>query len=110
MRITYHIGTEKKWNGKSISQDCQVTFKKQAFLSIAKVFGGYTAVEGLGGWVDDNGELVQEKCLVITVVTKDFASVSDLRTARELAEHLRDLFGQASVLMTMDQLVTSELV
>lgn len=100
-RITFTIGTEKRWNGKSIFRDAAETWKRQACLSVAKVYGGYTATEAKGGWVNGAGELVEETTLVITAVNP--AGLPD-DTAVTLAEHLRDLFGQEAVLLTIEEL------
>lgn len=104
-RITFIIGTGKRWNGKPISRDCATTWTKQACRSVATVFGGYTLTHSKGGWVDDpKGELIEEDSIVITTLAVD-PGPSD-----ELATHLRDLFGQECVVMVVDKPERAEFV
>jgi hypothetical protein len=37
----------------------------------AEKFGGFTATDGNGGWIDDNGDLVEEKVTEIKVAGAD---------------------------------------
>ena len=98
-RITFTIGTEKRWNGKPIFRDVAKTWSRQACLSVARIFGGYTATEATGGWVDENGKLIEERSLVI--VGDDLSGHVTEETINGLAAHLRDLFGQECVLVSV---------
>lgn len=59
------------------------TFRRK----LADSFGGYTATVGEGGWVDPDGQLVEERVVVYTVAVE--RGLPDLfRTATEEARRM----------------------
>lgn len=62
------------------------------------VFGGFTMADGVGGWVDDNGHIVQEK---VTVVTS-YCSELDIQRMFNLANHVKTMLSQDCVMFTAD--------
>lgn len=76
-----------------------------AMEQAATQFGGYTVVNGWGGWMQSPTELVQEPVMVITIMGEFTTEVM-----KQYAEFLRDLFNQESVLLNMEWVEFSEFV
>lgn len=43
------------------------SLNNQTLMTIAKTFGGFTATEGRGGWVNPNGKLFDESILRVII-------------------------------------------
>lgn len=100
-RVTFTIGQGKDKEGNSLSNTMDLlAARRVAYDRIAEAFGGYTAYLAEGGWVE-NGQLIQEISLVVSVVTND--------SWYDIAAWLRDLFNQQCVLVTVEP-VKSHLV
>lgn len=68
---------------------------------LAECYGGFTATPAQGGWIDADGQLIEEAVTVISAVGRD----ADLHPsdsmdvhARELAALVRDRAGEDAVL------------
>ena len=71
---------------------------QKAFMEFA---GGFTAVDGLGGYVDDNGNHEYESVKVISMFVEDWADLDSVRPLmNELADNVKDLLLEESVLWT----------
>lgn len=106
-RITFTIGQGETWNGKPIWKDGLATRRKVAYQYVAKIFGGFTAREGFGGWFDaERNEVVYEPSLTIIVL----AESSKLVEVNPTAARLRDHFSQSCVAVTVETLDSLEFI
>lgn len=70
-----------------------------AYKLVAEAFGGYSANHLDGGWIS-NAQLIQEPALDITALVED----SDLGKVQGVAEAVRALFNQQSVIVAKSPL------
>lgn len=64
---------------------------------LAANYGGFTCYHADGGWIDDDGELIEEPVTVISAVA-DAPRDALTRHARDLAASVRDRAGEDAVL------------
>lgn len=61
-------------------------------INMAEGFGGYTVTDGQGGWIDNQGHLVEEDVKIVTVAYDDYsdpnADMFLLNSARQVAADL----------------------
>ncbi len=101
-RITFSIGQGKTKHGTPIEN--LPTLWPKAYLRLAEVYGGYTAKFCYGGWIDPEGELIQETSLVLEVVT-------DIDDSHEIvAGYLGEIFEQSCVLVTVENLESARFI
>jgi hypothetical protein len=96
-RITYYIGTGQDAYGHPITDADALTRESIAYLSHA--WGGVSAHHGVGGWIDPDGRLVTEPELTLTSLS---SGEPDRERAKATAEYLRQLWGQQSVIVALD--------
>lgn len=65
VKIIFTIGIGLDAQNNEISFLTYKELSTKTFKLLAKTYGGYTAKETLGGWIDDNGNLIEEKSLQI---------------------------------------------
>ncbi len=70
---------------------------KKAFCNM---FGGYTAYNGVGGYVADNGELIEEDVTVVTTVTAKLTR-SNRSNVFKLAKQLCADMSQESIFLQL---------
>lgn len=69
---------------------------------MARVYGGYTCYDGTGGWVDGDGEVVEEPVTVIETITSD-ERAPDLRDdVEQLAVDVKVATDECEVLGAVD--------
>jgi hypothetical protein len=103
-RVTFAIGQGLDRNGASIAFRLP-ELKHTALTQVARKFGGYTAVSGRGGWVDDHGVLIEEKSLTVTVYT-----TKPYSTVQAMARTLATIFNQSSVMLAVEEIDELEFV
>ncbi|MEF3305472.1 DUF3574 domain-containing protein [Paenibacillus sp. GYB003] len=84
-----------------IADEAHVRFVDEALAKFSNLFGGATAIEGTGGWVDDNKRLIKEK---VTIVYS-FADKLDNPSLNEVvayAKQLKQDLTQSSVSLEVD--------
>lgn len=90
MITTLFIGTETKANGTSIhpidATEATHAIKRRA----AQLFGGYSLALVTGGWVNPDGELIEEMAIRLELVTE--------KPVREFAVWAGRLLEQSGVL------------
>jgi len=59
------------------------TIPQPYLKAIAHIAGGYTAVNGFGGWIDKAGSLIEEPILVVDIVV-DPTTITVTQTLGEL--------------------------
>ena len=68
---------------------------------IARAFGGFTAYDAAGGWVDDDGNLIQEPVTVVeSYVTEDIPEAKD--AVRNIARGVMVALCQDAAMYTLD--------
>lgn len=87
------VGIEHDRNNCPLSAVGQRHGVDQTYRLAATAFGGYTAVCGHGGWINPEGTLVEERCVILSVATDDGPSVL------KFAQHVGRLFEQRSVMI-----------
>ena len=89
------------------STDCNaiVSTNVRGYLrTIASIAGGYTAYRGHGGWIDDNGKLVEEPVTIVDCNISQFTrAYSDIAYAfRTLAKTIARELSQDCVFLSID--------
>lgn len=79
--------------------------RKVALFRTAFIFGGYSAVDAAGGWMNAKGDLIVEQSLVISTLTD-----KDYDVAEEHGQLLAELFNQESVMVTVEVVPTVEFI
>lgn len=81
-KIVFTIGIGLDAQNNEISFLTYKELSNKTFKAIASTYGGYTAKETVGGWVDGEGNLIEEKSLQV----ESLIEVSDIETATRQAE------------------------
>lgn len=103
-KVTFAVGEGLDRWGKPI--DGALSRELDADKAVALAFGGYSTTHVDGGWVDGSGHLVQEPSALISA----FVQPGDLQKIPIVAETLRGLFNQESVLVSQEPLSALEYV
>ena len=79
---------------------------------LAEIAGGFTAFQAVGGWIDNQGQLIQEPVTVFDASLSDEyvsvnassgqASVGPVARFRDLAKHVRRELNQECVYLSFD--------
>lgn len=70
---------------------------------MADAFGGYTAYDAEGGWVDDEGETVTEPVTVLeTAATPDVAAADMAFAMRVLARDVKTATGEDTIMIVVE--------
>lgn len=72
---TLYIGLEKTAAGETIGRDAAHASVNAIKFAAASRFGGYSAASVDGGWINEQGQLVEETALRLEVAAKDAAQV-----------------------------------
>lgn len=99
--------------GTGFDRDSNVIDRAKLALDItafktraAKAFGGYTLLSGIGGYVNVNGQLVEEQSVTIVVIltANELNSEADrVSSVAGLASHIRKVLNQESVLVSFTE-------
>lgn len=95
-KVTFAIGIGFDKHGKHIEAYRREKKIIDTYRALAESFGGYSANEVSGGWINPEGELVTENSLVIDIYTDAAPEV-----IRDTAEWLATLFNQESVMVAI---------
>jgi hypothetical protein len=77
---------------------------------LASLFGGFTVYQTIGGYVANNGELVQETIFVVTSFADDKKAKRFAGIVRGLARNMAHELGQESVMYRVLSLDTVEFI
>lgn len=70
---------------------------------VSDAYGGYTAYDGSGGWVDDTGNLVEEPVTIVETSAREEAFVDSMDVLmRRLALDVKDATGESTVMIVVD--------
>jgi len=97
-RITITAGIGEDRHGHAIDPQALQTALAGIRATLAGAFGGYTERETYGGWINDTGELVTEPGRQWVALTDMAAREAD-PAAEAVAEYVRDVLKQASVVL-----------
>ena len=87
------------------SPGCECSQHQAKYLrKIADIAGGYTSYRGHGGWIDDNGKLVEEPVTIVDCNISQFTrAYSDIAYAfRTLAKTIARELSQDCVFLSID--------
>jgi len=84
--------------GQPLSPELRHGVLDHALRVMSRCFGGATAVNGQGAWVNGEGKLV---CEPVTVVSS-YADHADTGAMRRLAESVKLLAAQEAVMVEVD--------
>ena len=101
IKITFHIGLEKDKDSREISTADQILLSERFCKRVARVFGGYTALVGAGGWADPSGKVVEESVLVVSTVTDKAFNREESKLLAEWAKSPQ-MFNQSCIMVTRD--------
>ncbi len=101
-RVYFGIGQGLDRHAKPLRN--VATLRLEAYKHIANTFGGFHASIGEGGWMSPVNGLMLEESLGITVFTDRLTSVFDV------ANYLRDLFLQESILVAIEPVESLQFV
>ena len=97
-RITITAGIGEDRNGSPLDGQEVTQALANIRATVARIFGGYTERETLGGWINSAGELVTEPGRQWIALTAKPAREAD-ELAYALADHVRDMLRQQSVML-----------
>lgn len=97
-RITITTGTSEDRHGHAIPAAELDTKLDRIRTYLAQEYGGFTEVQTVGGWSNDEGRLVIELGRRYTIATAD-----PFTTGRQAADFIRRTLGQASVMLERDR-------
>ncbi len=103
-KVSWIVGTGRDKDNQAIAIPDANKNAEAALRGIAVIFGGVSVSNGIGGWINGQGELVQESYIQLEVVTDNLESV------RKVSESLRDLFQQNCILETVTELSSATFV
>lgn len=87
-----------------LSCDQQAVFVDAARSLLAGLFGGATALSGLGAWVDATGALIGENVVVVSSYCTA-PSADDLRKVADFARCLKSILRQECILVAIRPVV-----
>ena len=96
------INTDKRW------QESRYTMRR-----LSEEFGGCTSIEAYGWWANPEGELIGEHVTIIySLVDANEVEVrkSTASVLRELAEHVKAVLNQQSVLISIEPVTSVEFI
>lgn len=100
IKIIFTIGIGLDAQNNEISSLTYKELSTKTFTLLAKAYGGYTAKETLGGWVDDKGNLIEEKSLQIECLHETDQHIDQIRIqANHLGFALASLWNQQCVVV-----------
>lgn len=97
-RVTIMVGTGTDKYGLPIKLSDAARALARIRIKLAQAFGGYTETAHNGGWVNPEGDLVQETSVSFTTII-DETKVAEIPKAAEWA---RVLLLQEQVLVTLE--------
>ncbi|UVI31106.1 DUF3574 domain-containing protein [Paenibacillus spongiae] len=84
-----------------ITDEAHEKFVDEALTKFSNMFGGATAVEGEGAWVDDNKKLIKEKVTIVYA----FAEKLDKEAINQVvdyAKQMKEKLAQSSISLEVD--------
>lgn len=70
---------------------------------VSDAYGGFTAYDGSGGWVDGSGELVEEPVTIVETSADSRTFGADMDAfMRELALDVKDATGESTIMVVRD--------
>lgn len=109
-RLSIYVPTQAHDYRDYITAEDSITALEHVKRTLAQSLGGYTAYNTQGGWVNDEGELVEEPVTVVYSLAAD----RDLEELEELGEglalYVRTKLEQECVLYTVDPLISVQFV
>ncbi len=101
MQVSIYIPTES--DGGIIPAATRGDILNNVKVGFAGIFGGYTAVDGIGGYVNDAGDLVEEKVTIVYAFGEIDTDTAE--SVRILARRVRRTLLQECVLITFGETV-----
>lgn len=84
-----------------ITEEAHQQFVDQALTTFSEWFGGATAVEAAGAWVDQDNQLIKEKVTIVYSFAEELKS-EDLDKVAAYAKQMKEELGQSSVSLEVD--------
>lgn len=88
-------------NGNEPAGQLFERFAQEAKRLFANLFGGFTAYPAIGGWVNDQGNMIEENVMVIQAYCNEL-DASALYSLRRFAELMAADMGQECVSLAVD--------
>lgn len=95
--VTFGVDEDK--SGKALNPGNVNDVRADAMRAIAKEYGGVTFNRNLGGWVNDEGRLVEERSFTLYVVDIQNKGSEKIQ---EVAQVIKTALNQSSVLVTSE--------
>ena len=98
LAITVYVPSES--NGRPIDAKTRQRCLEATLSSLSHFFGGATAIEGQGAWVNSDGALVRERVTLCQSFTDDETANKYWAGVLAIAHGLKKDLSQESVLVT----------
>lgn len=98
MRYVYIMIPSKDRSGNAIPRTVRASVIGAIERQFAKHFGGFTAINGLGGWIDDAGALMSERVTRVEAFTGDATDAQVAEVATACVNVILTRMNQASVM------------
>lgn len=105
-RIYFGIGQGFDRENKAIDADTLALLRTEACQKLATEFGGFSSVATAGGWMSDTNGVVLEPSWGVEVYTDE----ARVNRARPVAEYLKALFRQESILLVIQDVAQLDFV
>lgn len=101
MKVSIYIPTES--NGETIPETLRNNILNDVKVGFANTFGGYTAIDGVGGYVSDAGDLVEEQVTIVYAFGE--INTATAHSVRVLARRVQRTLVQECALITFGDAV-----
>jgi hypothetical protein len=99
-KIAVYIPSTVKGN-QPAPADLIQKWERQAKITLASLFGGFTAYHGQGGWFSPEHGLIEENVTIVQAFT-DEAGLANVGKVRELAQEIASAMEQEVVSVEVD--------
>ena len=96
--------------GAPIAPDARAAALAYVARQMSALFGGATATPGAGCWTNGNGELIQEQVTIMSSYAESDVVTSQWQEVRAIAQWLKNVLHQESVLIAAAPVTSVEFV
>lgn len=104
--IKLYLGVGLDKDNQPLHEELVEAAIKRAEYLLSEAYGGCTATYGDGSWVNSNGEVVTEDCIIFESIVAEIQHDK----LKSIANELKARLAQESVLLTIQALILKEFI
>lgn len=108
LSVSVYVPSESR--GQPIDATKRQTALDNVLKDLSRLFGGATAQDGIGAWVNGDGDLVREHVTIAKSYADDNEVIAHWRDVLELGRYVKAYLGQESVLVSQEPVSAVEFV